>query len=368
MYQGGGRGGGRPELDFDQLMGRARTGLGGLARRLGGGGVGLLVIGAIAVIVVIWAVAGFYTISPGENAVLRFFGDAQDIPEAREGLHWWWRGPVGQRNVVKVTETRRMQLGFRGTGAGPVAVGRGEAVTVGDEALMISGDLNIVDVRMVVQYNIKNLVYFLFRVDDPGDQARGVPPGAPDGGTLKDASEAALRLVVGQRSIDEVLFEQRIDIQAATLVKLQEILDSYQTGINVVSVDLQNTQAPDPVRDAFDDVLRAGQDKQTSINQAKAFENQILPEARGAAAQKLEAAKAFQQARIARAAGEAQQFSKILTEYKKSPDVTRQRLYLEAMEEILPGISKIIVSPETESIVILGGKEGLTPLPVGPRP
>ncbi len=360
MYQGGGRGGGRPEMDFDQLMGRARTALGGLSRRLGGGGVGLLVIGAIAVIVVIWGAAGFYTISPGEHAVLRLFGNAQDIPVDQEGLHWWWRGPVGQRNVVQVNEIRRMQLGFRGAGGGPVAA-------VGNEALMISGDLNIVDVRMVVQYNIKSLVDFLFRVDDVGDPARGIPPGAPDGGTLKDASEAALRLVVGQRSIRQVL-EQRADVEAATRSKLQEILDSYGTGINAVSVELQNVQAPDQVRDAFDDVLRARQDKQTSINQAKAFENQILPEARGAAAQKLEAAKAFKQARIERATGEAQQFSKILTEYKKSPDVTRQRLYLEAMEEILPGISKIIVSPETESIVILGGKEGLTPLPIGPRP
>jgi len=348
-------------LDFDQLMGRARTALGGLSRRLGGGGVGLLVIGAIAVIMVIWAVAGFYTISPGENAVLRFFGDAQEPAVTEPGLHWWWRGPVGQRNVVQVTETRRMQLGFRGVGGGPVAA-------VGNEALMISGDLNIIDVRMVVQYDIKSLVDFLFRVDDVGDQARGIPLGAPDGGTLKDASEAALRLVVGQRSIAEVLAEQRIDIQAATRAKLQEILDSYSTGINVVSVELQNVQAPDQVRDAFDDVLRARQDKQTVINQAKSFENQILPEARGAAAQKRQAAEAFKQARIERAKGEAGQFTRILKEYRQSPDVTKQRLYLEAMEEILPGISKIIVSPETESIVILGGKEGLTPLPIGPRP
>lgn len=361
MYQGGGRGGRQPELDFDQLMARARMAMGRLARRLGGGGVGLLVIGFIAVIVVIWAATGFYTISPGENAVLRLFGNAQDIPVEQQGLHWWWPGPVGKRNVVQVNETRRMQLGFRGATGGQVT-------PVVDEALMISGDLNIIDVRMVVQYNIKSLVDFLFRVDDPGDQARGVPRGAPDGGTLKDASEAALRLVVGQRSIGEVLAEQREEVQVATRAKLQEILDSYNTGINVVSVELQNVQAPDQVRDAFDDVLRARQDKQTLINQAKAFENQILPEARGAAAQKREAAEAFKRARIERATGEAQQFSKILTEFRKSPDVTRQRLYLEAMEEILPGISKIIVSPETESIVILGGKEGLTPLPIGPRP
>jgi membrane protease subunit HflK len=257
-----------------------------------------------------------------------------------------------------------MELGFRsaeGVADAPVPV----------ESLMISGDLNIVDVRMVVQYDIKDLVDFLFRVNDPGEQAgpsRNIPLGQPDGRTLKDAAEAALRLVTGQRSIGSVLAEQREEVQDATKIKLQEILDSYETGINIVSVALQNVQAPEPVRAAFNDVLQARQDKQTAINQARAFENQVLPEARGEAAQKVQSAEAFKAARIARATGESDQFVAVLEEFRKSEEVTRQRLYLEAMEDILPGISKIIVSPEAESVLILGGSEGLTPIPIGPSP
>ena len=175
-------------------------------------------------------------------------------------------------------------------------------------------------------------------------------------------------MVVGQRSIGAVLAEQRTEVEEATRTRLQEILDTYNTGINIVGVELQEVQAPEQVRAAFSDVVRARQDKQTAINQAQAFENQVLPEARGQAAQVIQAAEAFQSARIARAEGEADQFTAILAEFKKSEEVTRQRLYLEAMEDILPGINKIIVSPEAESVLILGGREGLAPIPIGPSP
>ena len=256
-----------------------------------------------------------------------------------------------------------MELGF--IGADGVA---DSSVPV--EALMISGDLNIIDVRMVVQYDIKNLSDFLFRVNDPGEDRRGIPTGQPDGRTLKDAAEAALRLVVGQRGLGDVLAEQRVEIEVATRARLQDILDEYNTGINVVSVELQDVQAPEEVRDAFFDVLQARQDKQTAINQAQAYENQVIPEARGQAQQIIQPAEAFKQARIARAEGEALRFTSILDQYRQSKDVTRRRLYLEAMEDILPGVNKIIISPEAESVVILGaGQDGaLVPVPVGPNP
>lgn len=362
MFQPGGPR--QPELDFEQMMARARDSIGRIARRIGGGGIGLLFIGLIAVIIVIWLATGIYTINPGQQAALRLFGDVQGNPVAETGLHWWWPGPIGKKNVVLTSETRRMELGFRsasGVGASAVA----------DEALMISGDLNIVDVRMVVQYNIKNLVDYLFRVSDPGDPSRNIAVGNPDGRTLKDASEASLRLVVGQRSIDDVLTKKREEVQAATRERLQQILDSYRSGLNVQNVQLQDVKAPEEVRDAFDDVLRARQERDTKINQARAYENDILPRAQGDAQRIQREAEAFAQARMARASGEASRFTSVLREYnrsQKSRDVTRQRLYLEAMEEILPGISKIIVSPQAESVLILGGKEGLTPIPVGPRP
>lgn len=351
----------QPEMDFEQVLGRLRTGWSQLTQRFGGGGIGLIIFGGIGLIALIWLATGIYQIGPGENAALRLFGVVQ-TPVDQEGLHWWWPAPIGNKNVVLVTETRRMELGFRS----------GVAGTTGspflNEALMISGDLNIVDVQMVVQYNIKNLNDFLFNVDDPGDEARLIPVGNPDGRTLKDAAEAALRLVVGQRSIDDVLVRSRAEVETATGDQLQRIMDRYQSGIDVVAVQLQDVKAPEEVRDAFDDVLRARQERDTRINQARAFEEDIIPRAQGDATRITEAANAFRQARIARAQGEADQFTSILTEYTASKEVTRQRLYLEAMEEVLPGITKIIVAPNAETVLILGGDGRLTPVPIGPNP
>ena len=311
MYQPGGQPPRQPEMNFDQLLQGFRDTLGRISNRLGGGGVGLAVVLIAGLIVVIWAASGIYTISPGEQAALRLFGAAQPSTVTQTGLHWWWPSPVGRRDVVQTEVVRRLELGFRSGEAGaitPIAV----------EAQMISGDLNIIDVQMVVQYNIKNLTDYLFRVDDPGEDAgpqRNIPAGRPDGRTLKDATEAALRLVVGQRSIAEVLAEQRVDLQTSTRDKLQEIIDDYETGINVVSVELQKVEAPEDVRAAFNDVLQARQDKVTATNLAQAYENQVIPEARGRSEQIIQPAQAFKQARIERAQGEADQFLAILSQY-----------------------------------------------------
>lgn len=359
MYPPGGQR--QPEMDFEQVTARFRDGMGRFSGRFGGGGLALFVLGILVLAVIVWAGTGVYTIGPGENAALRLFGAAQGSPVTQEGLHWWWPTPVGKKDVVLVTETRRMELGFRSnaTGAGsPFAT----------EALMISGDLNIVDVQMVVQYNIKSLNNFLFEVDDPGEETRSIPMGRPDGRTLKDAAEAALRLVVGQRSIDDVLVRNREEVEEQTKIRLQEIMDSYESGINIETVQLQDVKAPEEVRDAFDDVLRARQERDTRINQARAFEADIIPRAEGDAERIKEGAEAFRQARIARARGEAEQFKSVLAEYQNSREVTRQRLYLEAMEEVLPGVSKIIISPEAETVLILGQGERITPVPIGPQP
>jgi len=299
-------------MNFEQMLGNFGGGLGRLASRLGGGGVGLAAVLILALIVIIWAATGIYTVSPGEQAALRLFGAAQANTVTETGLNWWWPSPVGNRDVVQVVETRRMELGFRRSDNG------GPDAPVPVEAQMISGDLNIIDVQMVVQYNIKNLNNYLFRVDDPGEDTgtqRNIPAGRPDGRTLKDATEAALRLVVGQRSLGEVLAEERLNLQSSTHDKLQEILDSYQTGINIISVELQKVEAPEDVRAAFNDVLQARQDKVTATNQAQAYENQVIPEARGRAEQIIQPAEAFKRARIERARGEADQFLSILQQY-----------------------------------------------------
>ena len=314
MYQPGGQPPRPPEMNFDQILSGIGGTLGRISNRLGGGGVGLAAVLIIGLIIIIWAATGIYTISPGEQAALRLFGAAQSSTVTETGLHWWWPSPVGNRDVVQTVETRRMELGFRS--------GEGGALTpVAVEAQMISGDLNIIDVQMVVQYNIKNLNHFLFRVFDPGENdgaQRDIPPGRPDGRTLKDATEAALRLVVGQRGLGEVLAEQRTELEISTQEKLQEILDSYEAGINVLSVELQKVEAPEDVRAAFNDVLQARQDKVTATNLAQAYENQVIPEARGRAEQIIQPAQAFRQARIERAQGEADQFISILGQYLDS--------------------------------------------------
>ena len=351
----------QPEFDLEQLLGRVRGIFGGSGGRLSGGNLGFLILAVIALIIVIWAATGVYTVSPGENAALRLFGAVQGAPVAQEGLHWWWPSPVGKKDVVLVTETRRMELGFRSNAA---AVNTPSL----DEALMISGDLNIVDVQMVVQYRISSLNNFLFNVDDPGDPVRAIPEGRPDGRTLKDGAEAALRLVVGQRSIDDVLVRGREQVETDTRERLQVILEDYAAGIEVISVQLQDVKAPEEVRDAFDDVLRGRQERETRINEALAYEADVIPRARGDAERIIEGAEAFKRSRIETANGEAQRFVSVLNEYQSSPQVTRQRLYLEALENVFPGVTKIIVDPDTEPVLILGQDGNVIPAPIGPSP
>ena len=320
MFQPGG-GPRQPEVDFDQLIAGIKGTLGSIATRLGGGGVGGVAVLAIGLIVGLWLATGIYRTGPGEEAAQRRFGvicgaalgpcveTAGIITQT--GLHWWWPGPIGAKDVVKVTETRRMELGFR-TGADQ---GVADA-QVPVEGLMISGDLNIVDVQMVVQYDIKDLIGYLFRVNDPGEDARNIPPGQPDGRTLKDAAEAALRLVVGQRSIEDVLTEQRTAVESDTKTRLQDILDRYEAGINIVSVQLLKTQAPEEVFESFEDVLRARQEQETLVNEALAYENNIIPRAEGDAERIKREAEAFAQARVSRARGESARFVSVLEQFR----------------------------------------------------
>ena len=185
-----------------------------------------------------------------------------------------------------------------------------------------------------MQYDIKNVREFLYEAVDP------------DGGTIKDATETALRQVVGSRPIDDVLTDKKEEIQVETKRLLQDLLDDYGTGIRVTEVKLLSVFAPIQVQDAFDDVVRAKEDKARIINLADAYKEDIIPRARGEAARLVEAAEAFKQEKVALAEGQARRFEVILEEYKKAPAITRQRLYLEAMEDMLPGITKFIVSEE----------------------
>ena len=298
----------------------------------GGGGIGsIIVLILFFIAAAVWLGSGFFTVQPGEQAALRRFGIFDSIQGP--GLHWWWPSPLGARDIVRVDEVRRLEVGVRG---GTPAL---------NESLMITGDPdeagqpgeapNIVDVQLLVQYDIKDLKKFLYRSVDPAGQ------------TLKDATESALRQVVGSRPIDDPLTDKKEDTQADTKILLQALLDQYETGINVREVKLLNVFAPEQVKDAFDDVVRAKEDKARIINLADAYRESVLPNARGEAARLVEAAEAFKQERIAIAEGQSARFQSILLEYHQAPHVTRQRIYLEAMEDILPGIDKYIIDDET---------------------
>ena len=296
-------------------------------------------IGLIAVSMV-WFFSGFYQVEPSELAARKLFGKFYP-PLQSAGLHWHWPSPIGETITETVEETRRLELGFRTTAQG------NQLTDVSDEALMITGDLNIVDVQMIVQYRINDLEQFLFKVDDPGDPSRGIGQGSPDGMTLLDATEAALRQVVGKSSIDDILTINKDKVQLDTLHLLRSILDNYSAGIEVLEVRLQNVRPPDDVRDAFDDVVRARVDKEARINEALAYQQDRLPRARGDAEKIINAAEAFKQERILKAKGESARFLSVLAEYTKSKEVTRTRLYLEKMESVLPIVRKYIIEPES---------------------
>ena len=324
------------QLSFDEIIERLRASLPKLPG-IGGGGLFGIIFLVMIVIAIVWAGTGFYTVGPDEQAVLRFFGKKSGT--ASGGLHWYYPAPIGKRNVVAVTTTRRLELGFR-SGADGFTV----AQSVTNESLMITRDVNIVDVQAVVQYKISNLTDFLFNVDDPGDADRGIPAGQPDGRTLRDIAESALRQVVGARNIDDVLTTEKEQVQTEVLLIMRQLAKDYESGIDVLQVLLQNVNPPLEVQSAFEDVVRAREDKERLINLAEAYQASEIPKATGEAAKVTEAARGFKTGRIARAQGEADGFEAILEGYLLSPDVTRQRLYLEAMEEVLPGVTKFILS------------------------
>ena len=330
-----------PELNLEQILEKIRSFFGRF-RMGGGGGIVYLVLGVFFVALVIWLGTGFYTVQPGEQAALRRFGKFDGVPQ-EAGLHWFWPAPIGTRNIVQVDEIRRLEVGVRG------------GTPVLSESLMITGDENIVDAQLLVQYNVKDIGDFLFKVVDPA------------GITIKDIAETSLRQVLGSRDIDDVLTEEKEAIQTDVRDLLQLLLDQYETGIRVREVKLLNVFAPSQVADAFDDVVRAKEDKERIINLADAYKEDILPRARGEAARKLEFAEGVRQERIAIATGQAQRFMSILREYRNAREVTRQRLYLEAMEAILPSITKFIIEADGAVVVVPTGETGIVPI-TAPQP
>jgi len=265
----------------------------------------------------LWGSSGIFTVQPGEQAALKLFGKFNSL--AGPGLHWFFPSPIGDKDIVATDTIRRLELGFRGDKAVP------------SEALMITGDENIVDAQLLVQFDIKDLKKFLYKAIDPGEK------------TMMDVAETALRQVVGSKPIDDVLTTEKEAVQSETKILMQSLLDNYETGIRVREVKLQNVQPPQQVQDAFDDVVRAREDKAKIINLADAYREDILPKARGYAAKVVQDAKAYEAVRIAESQGEADKFNSILKEYNLQKETTESRLYLETIERVLPKLKQIII-------------------------
>ena len=278
----------------------------------------------------LWLFTGVYMVGPDEVGVVRTFGEYTRV--AQSGLNYHFPYPIEQVNTPAVTEVKRIEIGFR-------TLRNGQYRTVEKESLMLTGDENIVDAEMIVQYKIKDPVAYLFNIMEPEL-------------TVREAAEASLRTVVGRNKIDETLTTGKFQIQEGTKSQLQAILVKYVSGIHVVSVQLQDVSPPKEVIGAFKDVASAKEDKNRMINQAEGYRNDVIPKARGEAEAMIRDAEGFREARIKRSEGDAEKFTTILKEYRKAKNITRKRLYLETMEKVLPGIEKIVV-PDKDSGNIL---------------
>ena len=274
----------------------------------------------------LWLFTGVYMVGPDEVGVVRTFGEYTRVTQS--GLNYHFPYPIEQVNTPAVTEVKRIEIGFR-------TLRNGQYRTVEKESLMLTGDENIVDAEMIVQYKIKDPVAYLFKIVEPEL-------------TVREAAEASLRTVVGRNKIDETLTTGKFQIQEGTKTQLQLILDKYESGIHVVAVQLQDVSPPKEVIGAFKDVASAKEDKNRMVNQAEGYRNDIIPKARGEAEAMIRDAEGFRESRIKRSEGDAAKFTTILKEYRKAKSITQKRLYLETMERVLPGIEKIII-PDKDS-------------------
>jgi membrane protease subunit HflK len=313
--------------DLDEIVKKMQRRLGGVfgGGKGGGGdtagkfGVGLVLIVAL----VLWLASGFYVVNAGEASVVLRFGKYVTTTEA--GLHWRFPYPIERNEIVNVQKVNTVEVGYRTNDRTQ------QRSSVANEALMLTEDENIIDVQFAIQFRIKDPKDLLFNVSDPANVV------------VRTATESAVREVVGRSTMDFVITSGRAEVVQQAKALLQEILDRYQTGIDIVTIEMQNAQPPQQVKAAFDDAVKAREDEERLKNEAEAYANETIPGARGQAARLLEEAEAYKASVIARAEGDAQRFTRILAEYKKAPDVTRERLYLEAMESMLSSTSKLLV-------------------------
>jgi len=285
----------------------------------------------IPVFLVLWLATGIYIVQPGEQAVVRRFGKVNRI--TIPGPHLHIPAPIEKVDKVAVAKIRRIEIGFRSIDSGSPARYR----FIPEESHMLTGDEQIVNAQIIVQYQVQDPAKYLFNVRNI-DGPRGA---------LFDAAEVALRRVVGQRPIDDVLIGEKLQIEVDIKDYLQSIIKGYDSGLHVKEVKLQTVLPPKEVAAAFSDVVSAKEEKDTLIKEAKGYYEDLIPRARGQAEKIKKQAQAYKKERTEKAEGDAARFLSVLNEYKNAKDVTRKRMYLETMERIMPGIKKYVIDPET---------------------
>ena len=325
----GGRGGGGQPPDLEDLIRRSQDNI----RRLipGGLGTGRGFLLAGAIVVGLWAVSGFYRVQSDEQGVELLFG--KYVKTTQPGLNYWFPTPIGEVIKPKVTQTNQITVGFRG------ATGGQNSRDVPQESLMLTGDENIVDVKYTVQWRIRDAGEFLFNIREPES-------------TVKIASESAVREIVGRTPLQAILTRERESVAQTSEELLQGIIDNYKAGVTILDLQIQAAEPPKEVRDAFDDVQRANQDRERLINEANAYRNDIVPRAKGDAARMVQNAEAQKERLVKEGEGQASRFTAFYNTYVLNKDITARRMYLETMQEVLGRADKVIMDSKGTSGVV----------------
>ncbi len=276
----------------------------------------------LGLVLLLWVATGFYIVDQGSRGVVLRFG--QHVETTMPGPRWHMPFPIESVNVVNMEQVRTIEIGYRSADGGAV---RSKELK---ESLMLTDDENIIDLQFAVQYNLKNVEDSLFSNRSAEDSVRGI-------------AESAIREVVGKSKLDFALYEGREEVAVNTKKLMQDILDRYKTGINVVSVTMQNAQPPEQVQAAFEDAVKAKQDLERQKNEGQAYANDVIPKARGTASRLLQEAQGYKLRVENEAQGNVSRFNQIFAQYQKAPEVTRQRMYLDAQEQIMSNVSKVIV-------------------------
>jgi membrane protease subunit HflK len=296
-------------------------------------GNGSSIIGAgllLAIVAIVWLASGIYIIEPPERGVVLQFGKYKET--TMSGPHWHIPYPVQAVEVVNIDESRTAEIGFRSTA--------GRSGMVPSEALMLTQDENIIEMKIEIQYRVEKPADFLFNVQNPVK-------------TLQQMTESAVREVVGLSLMDDVLTTGRQEVAIKSEKLLQSLLSDYGTGLLVTSFNITDAQAPAQVQAAFDDVVKAGADKVRMKNEAEAYANDIVPRARGAGFRVVQEAEAYKSQILAKAQGETSRFLQVMNEYEKAPDITRERMYLDTMESVYSRTQKVMVDVSKESSNVL---------------